>query len=36
LARAEAVKNGIAVQTQLAESLPPIQGDRVQLQRCNK
>jgi signal transduction histidine kinase len=27
------VKNGVSVQTQLAESLPLIQGDRVQLQQ---
>ncbi len=29
----EAVKNGVSVQTQFAESLPLIQGDRVQLQQ---
>jgi PAS domain S-box-containing protein len=33
LARGEMVKNGISVQTQLAEGLPLIQGDRVQLQQ---
>ncbi|NGO55318.1 ATP-binding protein [Allomesorhizobium camelthorni] len=33
LTRSEAVKNGISVQTQLAEGLPVIQGDRVQLQQ---
>jgi PAS domain S-box-containing protein len=33
LTRGEAVKNGISVQTQLAEGLPLIQGDRVQLQQ---
>jgi PAS domain S-box-containing protein len=33
LARGEAVKNGVSVQTQLAEGLPLIQGDRVQLQQ---
>jgi len=27
------VKNDVSVQTQLAEDLPPIQGDRVQLQQ---
>jgi signal transduction histidine kinase len=27
------VKNGVSVRTQLAESLPPIEGDRVQLQQ---
>src|SRR6266852_1358208 len=29
----EAVKNNVSVRTQLAEALPPIQGDRVQLQQ---
>jgi C4-dicarboxylate-specific signal transduction histidine kinase len=29
----EVVKNDVLVQTQLAEGLPPIQGDRVQLQQ---
>jgi PAS domain S-box-containing protein len=33
LTRGEAVKNGVSVQTQLAEGLPLIQGDRVQLQQ---
>jgi C4-dicarboxylate-specific signal transduction histidine kinase len=33
LTRAEAVKNGVSVRLDLAESLPPIQGDRVQLQQ---
>ena len=33
LTRGEVVKNGVSVQTQLAEDLPPIQGDRVQLQQ---
>src|SRR5258705_3639359 len=33
LTYSEAVKNGVSVQTQLAESLPVIQGDRVQLQQ---
>ncbi len=33
LTRGEAVKNNVSVQTQLAEGLPPIQGDRVQLQQ---
>jgi signal transduction histidine kinase len=33
LTRGEVVKNGISVETQLAEGLPPIQGDRVQLQQ---
>jgi PAS domain S-box-containing protein len=33
LTRGEAVKNGVSVQTQLAEGLPPVQGDRVQLQQ---
>ena len=33
LTRSEAVRNGISVQTQLAEGLPPIYGDRVQLQQ---
>jgi PAS domain S-box-containing protein len=33
LARGEMVKNGVSVQTRLAESLPLIQGDRVQLQQ---
>ena len=33
LTRGEAVKHNISVQTQLAEGLPRIQGDRVQLQQ---
>jgi PAS domain S-box-containing protein len=33
LTRSEAAKNGVLVQTQLGEKLPPIQGDRVQLQQ---
>src|SRR5262249_58221915 len=33
LTRGETVKNGISVQTQLADGLPLIQGDRVQLQQ---
>jgi len=33
LTRGEIVKNNISVETQLAENLPPIQGDRVQLQQ---
>jgi PAS domain S-box-containing protein len=33
LARSEAAKNGVLVQRQLGEELPPIQGDRVQLQQ---
>ena len=33
LTRGEAVKNGVSVQTQLADGLPLIQGDRVQLQQ---
>ena len=33
LTRGEAVKNGVSVQTQLADRLPLIQGDRVQLQQ---
>jgi PAS domain S-box-containing protein len=33
LTRCEIVKNGVSVQTQLAEGLPLIQGDRVQLQQ---
>jgi PAS domain S-box-containing protein len=35
LTRNEMAKNGISVRTQLAESLPAIQGDRVQLQQVN-
>jgi PAS domain S-box-containing protein len=33
LTRAEAVKNGVSVQTELAEGLPLVEGDRVQLQQ---
>jgi signal transduction histidine kinase len=33
LTHGEAVKNGILVRTELAEGLPPIEGDRVQLQQ---
>jgi PAS domain S-box-containing protein len=33
LTRGEVVKNGVSVETQLAERLPLIQGDRVQLQQ---
>jgi len=33
LTRGEVVKNGVSVQTQLAEGLPLMQGDRVQLQQ---
>ncbi len=33
LTRGEAVKNSISVQTQLAEDLPLIQGDRIELQQ---
>jgi C4-dicarboxylate-specific signal transduction histidine kinase len=33
LTRGEAAKNGVSVQTRLAEGLPLIQGDRVQLQQ---
>jgi C4-dicarboxylate-specific signal transduction histidine kinase len=33
LTRGEVVKNNVSVQTQLAEGLPAIQGDRVQLQQ---
>ena len=33
LTRGEVVKNGVSVKTQLAEGLPLIQGDRVQLQQ---
>ena len=31
--RGEAAKNGVSVQTALGEGLPPIEGDRVQLQQ---
>ena len=33
LTRSEVLRNGVALQTQLAEGLPPIQGDRIQLQQ---
>ena len=33
LTRSEAVKNGVLVQTELAEGLPLVQGDRVELQQ---
>ena len=33
LARGEIAKNGVSVQTRLTEGLPPVQGDRVQLQQ---
>jgi len=33
LTRGEAMKNGVSVQMQLAEDLPLIEGDRVQLQQ---
>jgi signal transduction histidine kinase len=33
LARSEIITNGISVQTRLAEGLPPVKGDRVQLQQ---
>jgi PAS domain S-box-containing protein len=33
LTRSEAFKHGVAVRTQLAERLPPVQADRVQLQQ---
>ena len=33
LTRGEAVKNGVSVQTDLADGLPLIEGDRVQLQQ---
>ena len=33
LTRMEAANNGVSVRTQLAEGLPPVQGDRVQLQQ---
>jgi C4-dicarboxylate-specific signal transduction histidine kinase len=33
LTHREAVKNGVSVQTHLADGLPPVQGDRVQLQQ---
>ena len=33
LTRTEVANNGVSVRTQLAEGLPPVQGDRVQLQQ---
>src|SRR4029077_6828769 len=33
LTRTEAAKNNVSVRTQLAEGLPPVWGDRVQLQQ---
>jgi PAS domain S-box-containing protein len=33
LTRAEAVKTGVSIKLELAEGLPPIRGDRVQLQQ---
>jgi PAS domain S-box-containing protein len=33
LARTEAANNGVSVQTRLAEGLPPVAGDRVQVQQ---
>lgn len=33
LTRSEAAKNGVSVETQLADGLPPIEGDRVRLQQ---
>jgi C4-dicarboxylate-specific signal transduction histidine kinase len=33
ITRSEAVKNGVSMQTELADDLPLIQGDRVQLQQ---
>jgi PAS domain S-box-containing protein len=33
LTRSEAARHGVLVQTQLGEKLPPVQGDRVQLQQ---
>jgi C4-dicarboxylate-specific signal transduction histidine kinase len=33
LTRTEAVNNSVSVRTQFAEGLPPVQGDRVQLQQ---
>jgi His Kinase A (phospho-acceptor) domain len=31
--RSESMKNGVSVQTELAEGLPPVRGDRVELQQ---
>ena len=33
LTRSEAMKNGVSVQTDLADGLPPVRGDRVELQQ---
>ena len=33
LTRSEAMKNGVLVQTELVEGLPPVRGDRVELQQ---
>jgi C4-dicarboxylate-specific signal transduction histidine kinase len=33
LTRSEAIKNGVTVQTQFADSLPAVAGDRIQLQQ---
>ena len=33
LTRSEAMKNGVSVQTNLVEGLPPVRGDRVELQQ---
>ncbi len=33
LAHSEAVKSGVMVRTRLASQLPPIEGDRIQLQQ---
>ena len=33
LVRTEAAENGVSVQTEFVETLPPVQGDRVQLQQ---
>jgi C4-dicarboxylate-specific signal transduction histidine kinase len=33
LTRGETVKHGISIETQLADGLPPIEGDRIQLQQ---
>ena len=33
LARGEAIKNGVSIQTDLLEGLPPVRGDRVELQQ---
>jgi len=33
LTRSEAMKNSVLVQTELVEDLPPVQGDRVELQQ---